>query len=247
MLGSSDEESTQEIERRTPTSRAACWSAFTTLTYASGLPVYLPTTAMETSSLHASNLSAITCQSPSRLLPALGDIAVAPSGTVGATTPHGPSLHPGFSKPSRSQISRPTSCSARSSGTRYKFDTSCRDITHSGGTWQNKESFWRTAASTGFSERHMRMSGMRPASRSSLTECWQGFVFCSPVAPMTGSIPKWIMRKLSLPARKLSCCNASRYTALSMSPTVPPSSTRQTSGHWPELSTGLFATSAIHS
>mmetsp|Transcript_127564 Transcript_127564/g.397225 ORF Transcript_127564/g.397225 Transcript_127564/m.397225 type:complete len:208 (-) Transcript_127564:645-1268(-) len=207
MLGSSAEESTQETARWSPASSAACCKAFTTLTYASGLPMYFPTRAILTSCWQASALSAITCQSPSRQLPALGDTASVAKDRVGAILQQGPCW---AAKPKRSQMTRPVCCSSRSRGTRYKFETSCNEMTHSEGTWQKSESFFCTAASTGFSERHMSKSGLRPASRRSFTECWHGFVFCSPVAPTSGSMPKWIIMKFPRPTRKLSCWSASK-------------------------------------
>mmetsp|Transcript_68143 Transcript_68143/g.109798 ORF Transcript_68143/g.109798 Transcript_68143/m.109798 type:complete len:229 (-) Transcript_68143:664-1350(-) len=196
VLGSRDEESTQDRARRRPTSRAACCSALTTLVYASGLPTYLPTKAMDTSCVQLSTRSAMTCQSSRRFSPV--NKAQGPRGTVGATWSS-------WSRLSFMQIRRPTSCSASRRGTLYKLETSCIEMTQSGATWQNKESFLRVSASTIFSDRHIKMSGLSPASRSSFTECWQGLVFCSPVAPITGNMPRCTIRKFSAPTLNSNC------------------------------------------
>jgi len=43
----------------------------------------------------------------------------------------------------------------------------------------------------GWSERRTMTSGWMPIPRSSLTECWVGFVFSSPVAWSAGSSVTW--------------------------------------------------------
>ena len=48
-------------------------------------------------------------------------------------------------------------------------------------------------------ERRTMMSGWIPMPRSSLTECWAGFVFTSPVAPICGSQVTWTYRTLRRP------------------------------------------------
>jgi hypothetical protein len=44
------------------------------------------------------------------------------------------------------------------------------------------------SADIGRSERHSKMSGAIPISRSSRTLCWVGFVFNSPAAAMNGKV-----------------------------------------------------------
>ncbi len=49
----------------------------------------------------------------------------------------------------------------------------------------------RISSSIASSLRRMMMSGWMPMPRSVLTECWVGFVFSSPVAPIDGSQVTW--------------------------------------------------------
>ena len=48
-----------------------------------------------------------------------------------------------------------------------------------------------SSSSIGSSLRRMITSGWMPIPRSSLTECWVGFVLSSPVAPISGSQVTW--------------------------------------------------------
>ena len=64
--------------------------------------------------------------------------------------------------------------------------------------------------------------------RSSLTECWVGFVFSSPVAPICGSQVTCTYSTLRRPTSLRIWRIASRKGRLSMSPTVPPTSTTTT-------------------
>ncbi|OPX67542.1 MAG: hypothetical protein A4E30_00008 [Methanomassiliicoccales archaeon PtaB.Bin215] len=74
------------------------------------------------------------------------------------------------------------------------------------------------------------MSGCIPMALSSLTECWVGLVFCSPTVPITGTKVVWTNRQFRpFPRSWFICLTASRKGMDSMSPTVPPSSTMQTS------------------
>ncbi len=50
-----------------------------------------------------------------------------------------------------------------------------------------RETLSRISSSIGSSLRRMMTSGWMPIPRSSLTECWVGLVFSSPVAPICGS------------------------------------------------------------
>gem|GEM_PF-5317520 len=58
--------------------------------------------------------------------------------------------------------------------------TSGFEKTASVGTSQNRAIFSFVSGSSRSSERPTRMSGWSPIERSSFTECWVGFVFCSP-------------------------------------------------------------------
>ena len=73
-------------------------------------------------------------------------------------------------------------------------------------------------------------SGWMPMPRSSLTECWVGLVLSSPVAARAGSSVTWTYSTLSRPTSLRIWRMASRNGRLSMSPTVPPTSTITTSG-----------------
>ena len=99
------------------------------------------------------------------------------------------------------------------------------EITPEMGTSHRSEIFsfrWRPM---GRSERHTMTSGWRPSERSSFTECCVGLVFSSPVGPMSGISETWTNAQRSRPTSFLSCRMASRNGRLSMSPTVPPTST----------------------
>ncbi len=72
------------------------------------------------------------------------------------------------------------------------------------------------------------MSGWMPIPRSSLTECWVGFVFTSPVAPICGSQVTWTYSTFRRPTSLRIWRMASRKGRDSMSPTVPPTSTTTT-------------------
>jgi len=61
--------------------------------------------------------------------------------------------------------------------------TSRAETIASGGRLANSAIFLRMSLDSEPSERHMSMSGAIPMRRSSLTECWVGFVFSSPAWP----------------------------------------------------------------
>ena len=65
--------------------------------------------------------------------------------------------------------------------------TSSAENTASGATLVNIAIFFFSAGSSGRSERHSRMSGWMPISRSFITECCVGLVLSSPAAPMYGT------------------------------------------------------------
>ena len=64
------------------------------------------------------------------------------------------------------------------------LSTSRADSTASSGTLANSAIFLRISRSSPRSERQMSAWGWIPIRRSSLTECWVGFVFISPAWPM---------------------------------------------------------------
>jgi hypothetical protein len=64
------------------------------------------------------------------------------------------------------------------------FATSHAETIASTGRLANRAIFLRISPDSEPSERHMTMSGAIPMRRSSLTECWVGFVFSSPAWPM---------------------------------------------------------------
>ncbi len=66
------------------------------------------------------------------------------------------------------------------------------------------------------------MSGAIPIRRSSLTECWVGFVFSSPACPMYGTSVRWMNMQRRRPTSTGNWRIASRNGSDSMSPTVPP-------------------------
>ena len=73
------------------------------------------------------------------------------------------------------------------------------------------------------------MSGLIPSPCNSFTECCVGFVFCSPTAPTTGTNVVCITITFSFPSNLPNNLTASMNGIDSMSPTVPPNSTIQTS------------------
>jgi hypothetical protein len=60
------------------------------------------------------------------------------------------------------------------------LSTSMAETTASTGSEANSAIFLRISVLSSLSERHSSMSGWMPIRRSSLTECWVGFVFSSP-------------------------------------------------------------------
>ena len=64
------------------------------------------------------------------------------------------------------------------------LSTSLAETTASTGSEAKSAIFLRMSRSSGDSERQSSMSGWMPMRRSSLTECWVGFVFSSPAWPM---------------------------------------------------------------
>ena len=103
-------------------------------------------------------------------------------------------------------------------------------MTASLATSQNSAILSRISSLTGWSERRTITSGWMPMPRSSLTECWVGLVFSSPVAASSGSSVTWTYRTFARPTSLRIWRIASRNGRLSMSPTVPPTSTMTTSG-----------------
>ena len=102
-------------------------------------------------------------------------------------------------------------------------------MTASNGTSVKRAIFSRTSSLTGWSERTMITSGWMPMPRSSLTECWVGLVLSSPVAASDGASVTCTYSTLVRPTSLRIWRMASRNGRLSMSPTVPPTSTMTTS------------------
>ena len=127
------------------------------------------------------------------------------------------------------------------------FGTSCTLRTRDGSTWQKMPSFFRVASSSSDSPRQTMTSGDRPNPLNSLTPCCVGFVFCSPTTPRHGTSETCTRQKFSRFTWNWNCRRASKNTADSMSPTVPPTSTKQTSGAPGRPSVGTRATFSIHS
>ncbi len=97
-------------------------------------------------------------------------------------------------------------------------------------TSQSREIFSLRCGVIARSDRHTITSGWIPIDRSSRTECWVGLVLSSPVGPMNGMRETWTNATFSRPTSLRNWRIASRNGRLSMSPTVPPTSTITTSG-----------------
>ena len=96
------------------------------------------------------------------------------------------------------------------------------EITPSGRTLQNNANFSRSFWGIDPSDRHTKISGDIPIERSSLTLCWVGFVFNSPLAFTNGSKVKCMKIHSPLCLSCENCLIASKNGKPSMSPTVPP-------------------------
>ncbi len=97
------------------------------------------------------------------------------------------------------------------------------------GTLVNSAILRRSASGRARSDRQSRMSGWMPMDRSSFTECCVGLVFSSPAAPMYGTSVRCMKIERCSPSSIRICRMVSRNGSDSMSPTVPPISTRHTS------------------
>ena len=106
---------------------------------------------------------------------------------------------------------------------------SCEVNTASFDTLQNIAIFFFMPGSIGRSQRQMRMSGWMPISRSFCTECCVGLVLSSPAAAMYGTSVRCTLTTFCVPCSMRSWRNASMNGKDSMSPTVPPTSTINTS------------------
>ena len=76
-------------------------------------------------------------------------------------------------------------------------------ITHSGATLQKAASFCKMPSSSGSSQRAMITSGIMPMLCSSCTECWAGFVLCSPEHFKYGTSTTCKNMQFSRPASRL--------------------------------------------
>ena len=72
------------------------------------------------------------------------------------------------------------------------FGVSMAETMPSSGTSQSLEIFSFSRVEIGRSERQTMASGWMPRDRNSVTECWVGFVFCSPDGPMNGTSVTWM-------------------------------------------------------
>ena len=107
--------------------------------------------------------------------------------------------------------------------------TSTQLMTAFSGTLVNRAILRRSLSGSGFSLRQTRMSGWMPIERSSFTECWVGLVLSSPAAAIQGTRVRCMKMAWSGPRSVRIWRMASRKGKDSMSPTVPPISTRPTS------------------
>ena len=71
------------------------------------------------------------------------------------------------------------------------FAASAALTTQAGGTSHRLEILRFRSGEMASSLRHTMMSGWMPRLRSSVTECWVGLVFCSPLGPMNGTRVTW--------------------------------------------------------
>ena len=106
---------------------------------------------------------------------------------------------------------------------------SIAEITAFSETLVNEAILRRSPSGRGCSLRQTSTSGWMPIERSSLTECWVGLVLSSPAAAMYGTRVRCMNIALSAPRSVRIWRIASRNGSDSMSPTVPPISTRATS------------------
>ena len=109
------------------------------------------------------------------------------------------------------------------------LSASMQSTTARSGTLVKSAILRRSPSGSGRSERQSRTSGWIPIERSSFTECCVGFVFSSPAARMYGTRVRWMKSDSRSPSSILICRMVSRKGSDSMSPTVPPISTRQIS------------------
>ena len=114
-------------------------------------------------------------------------------------------------------------------GIEYTVSTSCIEITLLLGTEQNKAILFLSSFGNSLSDRQIRTSGLIPSDLNSLTECCVGLVLSSPDAFMKGTRVKCTNAQEELGSSNAICLNASTKGWLSISPTVPPTSTMATS------------------
>ena len=106
------------------------------------------------------------------------------------------------------------------------FEASCAATTASVSRSANRAILERSSRDSGWADLQTTTSGVIPMRRSSLTECCVGFVFSSPAASIIGTSVTCTYTTLSRPTWLRSWRMASRNGSDSMSPTVPPISTR---------------------
>ena len=114
---------------------------------------------------------------------------------------------------------------------------SITEMTAFSGTLVNNAILRRSPSGNGCSLRQSSTSGWMPMLRSSFTECWVGLVFSSPAAAMYGIRVRCTNIAMSWPRSMRNWRMASRNGSDSMSPTVPPISTRPTS--YPDVAASM--------
>ena len=123
--------------------------------------------------------------------------------------------------------------------------TSVAAMTAASSTLVNSAILRRSESGSGRSQRQRRMSGWMPIERSSLTECWVGLVLISPAEAMYGTRVRCRNSVRLRPNSTAICRMASRKGRDSMSPTVPPISTRATSASPAPTSTRRLISSVM--
>ena len=124
-----------------------------------------------------------------------------------------------------SNIVLSTFCLFNNKGIEYTVSTSCIEITLLFGTEQNNAILFFSSFGNSLSERQIKTSGLMPSDLNSFTECCVGFVFSSPEAFIKGTSVKCTKAHDEFGNSRAICLSASTKGWLSISPTVPPTST----------------------
>ena len=132
-----------------------------------------------------------------------------------------------------SNIALSTFCLFNKIGTEYTVSTSCIDITLLLWTEQKRAILFFSSFGNSWVDLQINTSGLIPSDLSSFTECWVGLVFNSPEASINGTKVKWTKAQEEVGSSSAICLKASTNGWLSISPTVPPTSTIAISLFWP--------------